>query len=79
MKPVIVTSNNINALGWESDTLFIRFNSGVSYAYENAGKNLFDALAKAESVGQYFHRHIKGKLNYKRLDFDPFDGAAAQH
>lgn len=73
--PTFVESSNIECLGHENDTLFIRFKSGESYAYSEAARGLFQALCASESVGKAFHRMVKGKLHYRRLDRDPFGAA----
>lgn len=70
--PTYVVSSNIDAIGFRLGKLFIRFKSGVTYAYDNVPFDYFDALQKVESAGKHFHRFIKGKFNYTRLNHDPF-------
>ena len=67
-------SSNLERAGYEdkSHKLFLRFKSGVSYAYEGVMREVFDALLLAESHGQYFHRYIRSQFRYERLNFDPF-------
>lgn len=72
--PVFITSSNLNTVGWDDDTLYIRFNSGDSYSYADVPRTVFDALQKVESAGQYFHRMIRNKFVHTRLAFDPFTG-----
>lgn len=67
-----IDSANIQAIGYAPDRLFIRFNSGKSYAYENVPECHFVGLKEADSAGQYFHQHIRSKFRYTLLDLDPF-------
>jgi hypothetical protein len=72
MEQAHVTSTNIQTVGYEDKTLFIRFHSGGCYRYDGAPYDCFDALQKVESAGHYFHRFIKGKYRYKKMENDPF-------
>lgn len=72
MRPLYVVSSNINALGYRRGKLFIRFNSGVSYSYDKVPFPVFRALEQSDSVGSAFHRLVRGKYPYTRLDSDPF-------
>lgn len=76
MKPTFVVSSNIDALGYELGKLYIRFKSGITYAYDSVPYSVFDALEKAESVGKFFHRFVRDKYPHHRLDSDPFGGQA---
>lgn len=76
LEPLYVTSSNIDALGHDGERLFIRFKSGITYAYDEVPRHHFDAMPKSESVGQYFHRYIKNAYRYERLTYDPFIHAA---
>lgn len=67
-----VTSSNISRIGYDGDDMLIMFNSGVAYHYKDVPKIVYELAAEAESVGQFFHRHIKGQFKYERLDYDPF-------
>ena len=71
VEPIFVVSSNIDAIGYNDLTLYIRFKSGGTYAYAETPRSVFDALRKAESAGQFFHRFIKGKYRYERLEHDP--------
>jgi hypothetical protein len=72
--PTYVSSSNIDAVGFRMGTLFLRFKSGVAYQYEKVPFSIYDALTKVESCGQFFHRMVKGKFHYTRLEVDPFAG-----
>ena len=66
-KPTIVSSN-IDEIGFENNTLFIRFHSGVTYSYAEVRLPLLRCSEKVESAGKFFHRWIKGKFQYTRLE-----------
>lgn len=61
MEMIQVESSNIAAIGYdeESDTLYIEFNSGKTYTYQDVPIELFNGLEMAESVGGYFHANIR--------------------
>ena len=80
MQPTLINSSNIDAVGFEPaakglGALFIRFKSGITYSYDDAPYTYFSALQRVESAGQFFHRHIRGKFHYTKLEGDPFNGA----
>lgn len=74
IEPVYVESSNIRCVGYDTptNTLFIRFHSGESYSYAKVPEEVFATLVSAESVGQTFHKLIKGKFEFRHLDSDPF-------
>jgi len=77
MQPTYVVSSNIDAVGYQHGELVVRFRSGVSYAYAGVNRSVFLALTNAESVGQFFHRFVRSKYGYRKLDYDPFLKRAA--
>lgn len=57
-----VKSSNIRAVGYdiESGTLRIKFKHGSTiYDYRPVSKKIFDSMMESDSIGSYFHRHIK--------------------
>ena len=64
MQMIPVSSSNIAAIGYESSTLYVQFNTGKSYAYYNVPRNLYDGLMSAASHGEYLDKYIK-KGGYK--------------
>lgn len=72
MKPTYVVSSNINCLGYRRGQLFIRFNSGQTYSYDGVPFPVFRTLKESSSVGQAFHRLVRGHFPYKKLDSAPF-------
>lgn len=69
-----VESSNISSVGHDGETLFIRFNSGITYRYENVPNIVYELMIEAESVGKFFHHHIKGKFPYSKVEGDPVAG-----
>jgi len=69
MNRVPVDSSNIASVGYNdnTNTLEIEFNSGHLYQYFDVPKNIYDELLIADSVGKYFHNHIKGIYRYARM------------
>lgn len=70
--PTYLVSENLDAIGFNLGTLFIRFKSGISYSYDNVPYDYFDALQKVESAGRFFHKFVRGKFRYSKLENDPF-------
>lgn len=67
-----VVSSTIERIGYQDGTLYVQFKSGVAYSYEGTPYDIYQMLEKAESVGSTFHRQVKGRYRYTRLDRDPF-------
>ena len=70
-----VTSSNIAHLGWEAETLFIKFNNGKSYSYPDVPMNVYNEFVDAPSAGKHFHAEIKAKFVAVPLQHDPFTAA----
>ncbi len=65
----MVESSNIRAIGYDKEekTLFVQFKNYNEFSFEGVPKETHDALMAAESVGKYFHSHIKGKFKTTRV------------
>ena len=65
-----IVSSNIESVGYdrESETLEIEFKSGGVYRYSNVPHTAYTNLVMAESVGKYFHQHIKGEYEYEKVE-----------
>ena len=61
---IIVESSAIRAVDIENKDLIILFNNGEKYRYLNASVE-FDNLLNSDSVGIYFHIHIRSNFIYK--------------
>lgn len=59
MNMISVDSSNLESVGYENGTLYIRFNSGGLYSYSNVSISVFNGLLATDSKGKYFDRNIK--------------------
>lgn len=72
IKPVHVSSSNLDAIGYHRGDLYIRFKNGGVYAYQKVPFTVYTELEKAESVGKAFHALIRDAYPFSKLDSDPF-------
>jgi hypothetical protein len=65
-----VVSSNILKVKYNANTqqLFVMFNGGGTYVYDKCPQDEFEKMIKADSKGKYFHKHIKNKYKYKKLE-----------
>jgi hypothetical protein len=63
-----VKSSNLKEVGYEerSSRLRIVFHNNVAYIYTDVPKGTFNALISAESVGEFFTKHIRSKFPYTK-------------
>ncbi|MDE2103089.1 MAG: KTSC domain-containing protein [Patescibacteria group bacterium] len=61
MRRLYVISSNIAEVGWDAttETLEVQFHSGAVYQYADVPFAVFKAFVAAESVGKYFHKHVR--------------------
>lgn len=57
-----VKSSNIQSVGYAAGSLFVRFNSGTLWRYDEVPNTIFQAMKSAPSVGSYFFKNVKGKF-----------------
>ncbi len=67
MNMISVSSSNIDSIGYEGTTLYVRFNSGSLYAYYNVPRSIYSGLMSASSHGKYLAAHIKGVYRYQQI------------
>ena len=69
MERTPVSSSNISAIGYDSDseTLEVEFTNGSVYSYSNVPPGEYEAFMNADSQGKYLHANIKGRYPYVRL------------
>lgn len=48
----------------KTSTLFISFNNGHTYQYDNVTKEIYDEFENAESQGKYFNTKIRNKKEF---------------
>lgn len=66
-----VASSNISDIDYAGGTLTVTFKSGHIWEYSGVPVEVWDEFRKAESVGSYFHKNIKGQ--YSGKDVTPKD------
>jgi hypothetical protein len=61
-----VTSSSIARIGYARNTkeLYIQFQSGKTYQYQNIPRSIVCKLKKADSIGSFFARNIRNKYTY---------------
>lgn len=59
MEMHLVSSSNIHSIGYDSETLHVRFSNGSYYTYNGVPESLYMGLMLAASKGSYFAAHIK--------------------
>jgi hypothetical protein len=58
-----VKSSNIEAVDYDEQArkLTVRFKGGKTWTYADVPKPTYDTLMAAQSIGKYFHAHIRSK------------------
>jgi hypothetical protein len=66
-------SSFVKNVAWDEDSesLFIRFNSGTTWVYFGVPRNIYSELIKSPSVGQYFNVNIRNLYSSQRINY-PF-------
>ena len=69
MKRTAVKSSNIAAIGYDSTskTLEVEFKTGAAYSYSGVSPSVARAFRKAQSIGGYFSKEIKGNYEGRKL------------
>ncbi|MBQ6627966.1 MAG: KTSC domain-containing protein [Methanobrevibacter sp.] len=62
-----VVSSNITNVGYENDTLFVKYKSGATYKYKNFPQELYESFLEAESKGRFMNTEVKGKYEYEKI------------
>ena len=64
-----VSSSNISAIGYDSDSemLEVEFTNGAVYSYSGVPLGEYDSFMNADSKGKYLHANIKGHYPYVKL------------
>ena len=67
MKLTEVISSNVKAVGYESGKLYIMFNGGAVYEYDNVPQKLYEDIMSAESKGKFINQNVTKSFSYSRL------------
>jgi len=67
LKPVESEMLRLAGYDAKSEVLEVVFNSGERYQYKEVPRSEYERLMRAESIGQYMHRHIIGRYDYQRV------------
>lgn len=64
-----VESSNVRKIGYDesSKSLYVMFNNGGLYKYEDVPKSVYDDLNNTESIGSFLSKQIKGRYSYERI------------
>ena len=67
MNMIPVFSSNISSIGYESNTLYVKFTTGSLYSYSGVPMYVYQELMNAPSHGKYFATYIKNDYPCRRL------------
>lgn len=68
MELVNVNSSNLKSIGYENNTLVVKFNNGGIYWYSNVPQNIYEELLNAPSKGRYLNENIINKYTHCKLN-----------
>lgn len=68
-------SSTVAGVGWENESLYVDFIKGTRYRYDGVPVKVYEDMIKADSVGQFLHREIKGRYNFTKLPTDLTESA----
>lgn len=63
-----VTSSNVVAVGYDTDTLTleVEFKDGAVYQYFDVPETVYRELLSASSIGQFMHSNIRNTYRYAK-------------
>jgi hypothetical protein len=66
----VVTSSVIATVGYDRNArrLEIGFRSGTTYSYYLVPERIYSELMAADSKGNYFSKHIRGKFPFDEVE-----------
>jgi hypothetical protein len=63
-----VTSSTVRKIAYTDEgDLVVTFNTGADYLYKAVPEEVYENMAKSESVGKFLNANIKGKFQYQQL------------
>ncbi len=67
MNMISVSSSNLDSVGYENSTLYVRFKNGSLYSYSGVPEYVYNELMDASSKGHYLATYVKGHYPYSKL------------
>lgn len=69
MPAIEVQSSNLASISYElfTHTLEVEFKNGRRYRYFKVPPEIYDGLIGADSVGSFFHKHIRFSFKYEEI------------
>lgn len=64
MRMINVESSNIESVGYESGSLFVKYQSGKTYKYDEVPEDLFYNILGARSKGKMINESVKPNYKY---------------
>lgn len=64
-----LASSSIASVGYDGEAaaLELAFHSGGVYRYDDVPREVYEGLLRADSKGRFFHDHVRGEFDYRRL------------
>ncbi len=64
-----VQSSNLKTVAYNVNekSLEVEFRNGRKYLYKNVPPEIFDGLVGADSIGSFFHKHIRFSFKYEEI------------
>ena len=62
-----VESSNIVAIGYDDNTLYVKYSSGI-YRYDNVPKEVTEKLLNSDSKGGFMNSYIKGIYSCTKIN-----------
>jgi hypothetical protein len=65
-----VSSSNIKSIGYDAtgQLLEVEFNGGGVHQYAGVPQDLADKFVRAQSIGTFFHMHIRDRFKSKAVE-----------
>lgn len=63
-----VVSSNIESIGYEAETVYVKFHNGSTYIYKGVPQHEFENFRDSPSLGSYLHRNFKNVYPYERIE-----------
>ena len=67
MNMISVSSSNLDTVGYEKGTLYVRFKNGSLYSYSGVPEYVYNELVNASSKGRYLATYVKGHYPYSKI------------